>query len=141
MRIHHCDHDDPIECPLIMPMRNPLHVWRSWTRRHSKTMGDWSEFFKAQWLKLFAMKLRYKDSYWLPVDTEDRDDRLACIGRRLERRLASEWSPINVWEPSIMPGTQDWRYWRHPKQPPGMLLKDALAFFETLPFEQFGYEL
>lgn len=114
--------EDP---PLIMTMRHPMKVVESWLKRQ-KPM-DWS--FRDSWRSLFRLKAQYEDSFWLPVDTDDRDERLAVLGARLGINLETDWMPKGVFSTDHY----DWVE--------KMTRDQARDFLKTLPFDQFGYDL
>lgn len=106
--------------PLFLPMRHPMDVARSWMRR-GKGMDHW---FRAMWRNLFELKAGFEDSYWLPIDTTDREGYLDAARERLRAPLATDWVPRGV-------TGNDYPYRG------GMTLLEAQEFFLTLPFGQF----
>lgn len=113
-----CEQDGP----LILTMRHPVNVAQSWIKR-GKQISGW---FCEMWENLFSLKAEFEDSFWLPIDTEDRDHRLALIGERLGISLDTDWTPKGV-------TGNNWPYIE------GMTVTEAAAYLRTLPFEQFGY--
>jgi hypothetical protein len=82
--------------------------------------------FKETWKNL--MSLEGKDTYWLPVDTQDREERLAVISRRLGHEFKTNWTPVGV-------------HYGSAEYKGGMNLSDARKFFlkHKTFFDQFGY--
>lgn len=111
--------------PLILAMRHPMENAKSKIKRAKPMDKD----FKASWVGLFGLKEAHQDSFWLPVDTPDRDEYLDRIEERLGVELTRDWTPKGVF-------TAQNYAWQG-----GMTLDQAREFFRTLPFEQFGYEL
>lgn len=99
-----------------------MEVAKSWIKRR-KPM---EHIFKAMWTNLFSLKEAYPDSFWLPVDSEDRETRLEAISQRLERDLVTDWKPVCA--------TGNNFEWRE-----GMTLDEAKSFYERFDFSQFGY--
>jgi hypothetical protein len=108
--------------PLILTMRNPMDVARSWIKRGAIMDG----LFMNMWKNLFALQEAY-NGLWLPVDTPDRDMRLQAISERLGVDLSTDWTPQNV--------TKD----NFPIQG-GMSLDDCKEFYKSLPFGEFYTE-
>ena len=105
--------------PLVLTMRNPMDVARSWIKRG--TILD--EWFRNMWLNLFALQKAY-NGYWLPVDTQDRDMRLTTLSGRLGVDLSTDWTPQNVTQDNI--GVSG-----------GMSMDECGEFYKTLPFDEF----
>lgn len=134
----HCDRSHELEgWPLVLTMRHPIAVYRSWRRRH----GPVGDLFLSMWRTLFELKEGVADSFWLPVDTADRDARLSMIERRLGVDLIHDWSPQNVFFESPCPPILNWRAWRNPKAFEGLAEAEACKAFRSMPFDEFGYEL
>lgn len=112
--------------PLILTMRNPVAVASSWIKRGKELDG----MFKDMWRNLFQLKAEVEDSYWLPVDTHDREARLRIIGERLSKDLSTDWMPQGVFYGA-----------REIKASRGMNLPQARAYFLEHKnwFDQFGY--
>lgn len=112
--------------PLIMTMRNPMAVSSSWLKR-GKELDQW---YKDMWTNLMKLKEEVEDSYWLPVDTHDREERLAIIGERLGKEFTTDWMPRGVFYGA-----------REIKASRGMNLPEARAYFLQHKdfFDQFGY--
>ena len=108
--------------PYILTMRHPMAVARSWMRR-GKPMDA---VFCSMWENLFH--LSQYESYWLPVDSADREQRLALIAKRFDVPCETSWHPVGESTGEVI--------WRE-----GMTLDEAREFFLGLPFEQFGYEI
>lgn len=113
-----------LEPPLILAMRDPIEVARSWIRR-SKTLDH---TFVSMWNNLFALKTSYGDSFWLPVDTPDRDAYLDAIEARIGVELNRDWTRKGVFT------AQNYQW------SSGMTVAEAREFLMTLPFGQFGYD-
>ena len=107
--------------PLILTMRHPLQVFSSWVKRGREADHD----FREMWTNLFRLKERFADSFWLPVDTEDREGRLQAISERLEHQFTTDWRPVCA--------TQNSYQWKG-----GMTLDEVRGFVATLPFGPFG---
>jgi hypothetical protein len=101
--------------PLYLPMRHPMRVAESWIKRG----WELNHMFLAEWHNLFWLQERY-DGHWLPIDTEDRDERL--------KPFKTDWKPYKQTET------------KH-QYKSGMTLDDVRAHFKLMPFEQFGYNL
>ena len=114
-----------VDGPLILSMRNPRDVCESWIRR-SKPLD---KTFKQMWSALFNLKSSIVDSYWLPVDTEDRDEYLDEIEYRLDTQLNRDWTPKGVFTAQ----NYEWSG--------GMTMDEAVDWLRQFPFEQFGYDL
>ena len=82
--------------------------------------------FCSMWENLFH--LSQYESYWLPVDSADREQRLALIAERFDAPCETSWQPVGESTGEVI--------WRE-----GMTLDEAREFFLGLPFEQFGYEI
>ncbi len=108
--------------PLILTMRNPVEVWKSWRKRNKPPDNT----FRQMWSALFSLKETFPDSFWLPMDTEDRDVYLDMIEERLGEPVNRDWTRKGVYQMSY-------------DCEGGMTLEEALEFFATLPFEQFNY--
>jgi len=120
-------------------MRHPMDTFRSWRRRHHDKFT--ADFFFGMWRTLFELKER-ADSFWMPVDTVDRDERLSAIEKRLARALLHDWTPENVYSRYDGPPSRYWTSWRGPKEAAVVRENEAREFFKTLPhFGQFGYVL
>lgn len=87
--------------PLVMTMREPMAVARSWYRR-GKAMDD---FFRSIWLNLFTLSDEY-EHFWLPVDTDDRDQRIQALSDYLGVGFVVNWTPKNSYthEPATYRG-------------------------------------
>lgn len=112
------------EGPLVLTMRNPRDVCNSWIRR-SKNLDN---TFKAMWSALWNLKDRYEDSYWLPVDTPDRDEHLEAIEDRIGYILNRDWTPKGVFTAQ----NYEWSG--------GMTVDEAMHWLSQFPFENFGYD-
>lgn len=113
--------------PLISTMRHPMLVAQSWIQR-SKPMGD---DFIAIWGNLFALHDEYTDSFWLPVDTDNKKEYLKAIERRLGLEFKTNWGKYGHYDKYV--GEYD----------RGMTLDETRQFFigNSDWFVQFGYEL
>lgn len=107
--------------PLILTMRDPMKVAKSWIKR-GKAMDHG---FRDMWTNLFRLAGDY-ESFWLPVDTKDRDERLRAIGDRLGKELVTDWEPV-------CSTGNDYQYRE------GMTLDECRDFFRGFDFAQFGY--
>ncbi len=110
-----------VDGPLVLTMRNPLEVARSWIKRRKTLDREFTEM----WRNLFALS-KHPDAFWLPVDTEDRDEYLAKISERSGKVFRTGWERKGV-------TGNDWPWESGPRP------DEMIPFFETLPFEQFGY--
>ena len=106
-----------VDGPMILTMRHPLLVADSWRRRGRKVGED----FKAMWRNLFS--LQGEDTYWLPIDTPDRDRRLEALSTRLGVDLDDDWPVHGHYEGDL--GAN------------GMDHAELVEFCQTLPFGQF----
>ena len=113
------------EGPLILAMRHPVDVAKSWIKR-SKTLDD---TFKSMWRTLFGLKAEILDSFWLPVDVDDRDEYLKAIEKRVGLSLVNDFTPRGVF------AAQNYEY------SSGMTVEEATEWLKNLPFEAFGYRL
>lgn len=113
--------DDP---PLILNMRHPIDVAQSWIRR-SKTVDH---TFRGMWQNLFSLKETVEDSFWLPVDTPDRDVYFDDIQDRLGTFLNRDWTRKGVFTGRVY----EWSG--------GMTITQVIDWAHTMPFDEFGYE-
>lgn len=108
---------------VICAMRDPMDVYYSWLRR-GKTVGKW---FCQLWENLFAIHDE-NESYWMPVDTPDRDEYLARISERIGVNIETDWKRRGAFKsPAVARVGQN------------MTETQVRAFYRSLPFEQFGY--
>lgn len=109
--------------PLIMTMRHPMDVAQSWVKREKALDRE----FRSMWLNLIA--LSHREHYFVPVDTEDREERLQSLSERLEKPLKTDWKPV------CATGNSNTAI-------KGMSYSACREFFlKTGFFEQFGYDL
>lgn len=113
--------------PLISTMRHPMKAAESWIKRGQVMNDDFIEI----WQNLFDLHNEYKDSFWLPVDTDDKKERLQAIENRLELKFKTTWETFGHYDKYV--GEYD----------KGMTLDEVRSFFISNSdwFEQFGYEL
>lgn len=108
--------------PIFLNMRHPMRVAESWQKR-GWPLGP---LFFAQWWNLFHLQDQY-NGHWLPIDTEDKDERLANASEIMGVELKTDWKPHCQTEEVL---GQD-----------GMSLAEAKKHLKLMPFGQFGYRL
>lgn len=84
----------PVE-PLVVPVRNPLHCWLSWS---SEPYSWFSEgWFFAAWSTLILQTINHPMVYYFPLDTDDREGVVRGLLEFVDRKEAdvSRWR----WEP------------------------------------------
>lgn len=108
---------------LIMTVRDPNEVVKSWVRRGKPMVQG----FKDMWTNLFALQDEF-NGMWLPVDTPDRDMRLEAISERVGHEIKTDWE-----RKGVTGNRQEFES--------GMTCDEALSFLKQFPFEQFGYEI
>jgi hypothetical protein len=76
---------------LVVPLRDPRAVWRSWVKRWNAKQGEVElHLFQPQWEHLLAFHEEYK-LFYLPVDHVSRDERLQVLAEYLDRPLHANW--------------------------------------------------
>ncbi len=113
--------------PLILTMRNPIDNIRSRWKRGYKLDADWELF----WRNLFLIAEDF-DHFWLPIDTEDRDEYLDMLSEALDFPFKTDWEPRGVYTPN---GRE------REIEDDGLTMDEALDYLSQFPFEQFGYDL
>ncbi len=71
----------------IVPLRSYERVQFSWARR-----GMDLEDLKRQWIEIHKV-----DAFFLPLDSDDRDQRLEQLSQMLGTPLKTDWQPTNHW--------------------------------------------
>jgi len=107
--------------PLFLTMRHPYKVARSWINRG----WDLGPLFFAEWWNLFHLQETY-GGHWLPIDTEDRDERLKAASAAIGVQLRTDWKPF----------METTTYHRDEGA-----FNDAKMILKRMPFYQFGYVL
>lgn len=102
-----------------------MRVAESWIKR-GKPLDN---VFIRMWADLFALHDEYSDSFWLPVDTDDKQERLDLISERLGVEFKTRWEVF---------GHHD-KYQGEYSE--GMTLDEVRQLFKPDWFDQFGYEL
>ena len=73
---------------LVIPMRDPQECADGWTRR-----GATFEHFEEMWRNVEVLE-QFSPSF-VSIDTDDREERLSALARRLGRDLQTDWAPVN----------------------------------------------
>jgi hypothetical protein len=102
--------DDPMEI-IVSPIRDPRHVYGTWCARYSNNCSVTPTTFYASWFAFNRafMDISMKDRFYiLPLDTDDRDDHLRKLSKRLVfAHLTTDWKPVSSQEsrygPSVPP--------------------------------------
>lgn len=88
--------------PLVVPLRNPRDVWRSWTNRFTNP----ARHFEQAW-RLLEVYAKEYELHFIPVDHSERDSQLAKLGK-----FESTWPKVGHLESDKEPveADLDWIY-------------------------------
>ncbi len=73
---------------VISPMRDPWKTYITWVSRQRK------EDFLGQWKLYNKAFVRNPNLYIVPIDTEDREEHLSRLSKKLKCELNTDWKPV-----------------------------------------------
>jgi len=79
----------PVDGLIIAPIRDPKRTLQSWKAR--KRVQD----FTGLW-ELFDKAYNSQNVFVLPIDTDNKDERLKELSKLLNVTLETDWAPLNV---------------------------------------------
>lgn len=74
---------------IICPIRDPQKTWKSWKARNR------NQNFDEMW-EIFNRAYKEQKMFILPIDTEDRSEKLKELSELLGVTLATDWKPVNA---------------------------------------------
>lgn len=112
---------------VVTTMRHPIDVYWSWRKRGRKV----DERFKESWRYLFRIHDEF-EAYFVPVDSDNRDEHLARLSERVGVELETDWPRLNS-RGEIEKPLGEWE---------GNISEDeAREFLSQFDFSPFGYDL
>ena len=101
--IRHYGHSDPKhhqrltaderkKALVVSPLRDPVKVWESWKQLRMRESCGFD--FDQAWEELDQAQDSVSNLYMLPLDTDDRDARLARLAERIGKPLTTDWAPV-----------------------------------------------
>jgi len=80
---------------IVIPLRDPQTTLKGWIKRGE--IGDSvpnHSHFNHQWKNLIALDAL--NPIYIPIDTDDRQERLDALSERIGADLGSDWTPVNT---------------------------------------------
>lgn len=80
---------------IVVPVRHPMAVAQSWKNRGKPIVSHPKhEPMMAMWRTLIDVIAPLKP-YYVPVDSENREQYLAKLGKRIRRKLTTDWRKVS----------------------------------------------